>query len=59
MNRFWKLFGYGLVGSLVFYLGGLLFGGTTDTAFTSSAIGFWLAVAIGFFSTRNRYIDGT
>ena len=54
MNRFWKLFGYGLVGSLVFYLGGLLFSDTTDTAFTLSAIGFWLAVAIGFFSTQNR-----
>ena len=52
VNRLFKLLGYGLVGSLVFYLGSSLLGGTTDAAFVSSAIGFWLVVIFGYFQTK-------
>ena len=48
----WQLIGYGLAGSALFYVGSLLLGGSSDAAFTSSAIGFWLAVAFGFLSNR-------
>jgi len=49
-DRFWICFGWGFVGSLIFYWGSSLLGGTPDTAYVSSAIGFWLAVIVGFFS---------
>ena len=49
-DRFWICFGYGCIGSLIFYFSSSLLGGTPDTAYSSSAIGFWLAVIVGFFS---------
>ena len=48
-DRFWIFFGWGFVGSLIFYWGSSLLGGSPDTAYASSAIGFWLAVTVGFF----------
>jgi len=38
--------GAGLVGSIVFFLGNLFFGGTGNSAYTASFWGFW-AFAIG------------
>jgi hypothetical protein len=44
--------GSGLLGSIVFYVANLFFGGSSESAYQASFVGFWVFLIIAFFSTR-------
>lgn len=52
MNRIFGAIGSGLIGSIVFFAGNLLFGGSGKTAQQASFFGFWLFAIVSFFTSR-------
>jgi hypothetical protein len=54
MNRLIGTVFIGLVGSALFFAGNFLFGGTQETAFQASKVGFFIFLIVGFFATKSR-----
>lgn len=54
MKRLMQSLGAGLVGSLLFYIGSLLFGGNYDSAYEASFWGFWGFAIAAFFIGGQR-----
>jgi hypothetical protein len=49
MNRFLQALGAGFVGSLVLFIGVLIFGGSNEFAYNASFWGFWVSAIATFF----------
>ena len=49
MQRFFGAIGAGLVGSMLFFMANLFFGGNGESAYTASFYGFWVFAVVAFF----------